>query len=154
MRVCIQSPSRLLIMHDQKSLTRHWQSGSRRGKERVSGVFSYKGGRFIRKGQWCAKVNILRLIVGYWDATINKRTRNTEPEIGTDGSSQTWQKPLDDGYQSGFSPGRYCWSGFRTVMEYIRTVFLVQTQTAGWFPGPVANTRCMFRASWPIYCFK
>jgi hypothetical protein len=93
MILCIQSPSRLLMMQDKKSLMRHWLSCSGWGKERVSLVFSYKGGRFIRKDQWCAKVNILRLTVGYLNATIHRKTWSTEPEIGTNGSSQTWENP-------------------------------------------------------------
>jgi hypothetical protein len=93
MIVCIQSPSRLLMMQDKKSLTRHWLSCSGWGTERVSLLFRYKGGWFIRKDQWCAKVNILRSTVGYLNATIHRKTRNTEPEIGPDRSSQTWQKP-------------------------------------------------------------
>jgi len=140
MIVCIQSPSRLLMMQDQKSLTRDWLSCSGWGKERVLLVFSDKGCRFIRKGQWCAKVNILRLTVGYLNATINRKTRNTEPEIGTDGSSQTRQNPRVDGYGSGFGPPRRSGSGFGTVLEPNPTVFPVGTRTAGGLPGPVANT--------------
>jgi len=140
MIACIQSPSRLLMMQDQKSLTCRWLSCSGWGKEHVPLVFSYKGGRFIRKGQWCAKVNILRLTVGYLNATINRKTRNTEPEIGTDRSSQTRQIPWVDGYGSGFGPPRRCGSGFWTVLEPNRTVFPVPTRTAGGLPGPVANT--------------
>jgi len=140
MMVCMQSPSRLLMMQDQKSLTRHWLSCLGWGKERVSLVFSYKGGWFIRKGQWCAKVNILRLTVGYLNATINRKTRNTELDIGTDGSSQTRQHPRVDRYGFRFGPPRCCWSGVWTVLEQNRTVFPVRTRTAGRLPGPVANT--------------
>jgi len=111
MIICIQSPSRLLMMQDQKSLTRRWLSCSGWGKERVSLVFSYNGGRFIWKGQWCAKVSILRLTVGYLNATTYRKTRNTEPEIGTNGSSQTRQNLQVDGYGSGFGPPRCCGSG-------------------------------------------
>jgi len=128
------------MMQDQKSLTRRWLSCSGWGMEHVALVFSYKGGWFIRKGQWCAKVNILRLTVGYLNATINRKTQNTEPEIGTDGSSQTRQNPRVDGYGSGFGPPRRCGSGFWTVLEPNRNVFPVRTRTAGGLPGPVANT--------------
>jgi len=141
MIVCIQSPSRLLMMQDQTSLTRCWLSCSGWGKECVSLVFSYKGSRFIRTGQWCAKVNILRLTVGYLNATINGMTRNTEPVIWTDGSSQTPQNPRVDGYGSGFGLPRRCGSGFWTVLEPNWTVFPVRTRTAGGYPWPVANTR-------------
>jgi len=105
-------------------------------------VFSYKGCRFIRKGQWCAKVNILRLTVGYLNATINGKTLHTEPEIGTDGSSQTREILQVDRYGSGFGPPRRCWSSFWTVLEPNRTIFLVRNRTAGGLPGPVANTTC------------
>ena len=82
--------------------------------------------------------------------TINSRisecdheceTRNAEPEIGTDGSSQTRRNPRDDGYGSGFGPPRVCWSGFWLVLEPNQPVFAVQTRTAGGLPGPGANTR-------------
>jgi len=129
------------MMQDHKSLTRRWLSCSGWGKERVSLVCSYKGCQFIRKGQWCAKVNILRLTVRYLNETINRNTRNTEPEIGTDGCSETRQNPRVDGYGSGFGPPRRCGSGFWTVLEPNRTVFPVRTRTAGGFPGPVATTR-------------
>jgi len=41
--------------------------------------------------QWHTKVNILRLAVGYLNATIKRVTRNTELEIGTNGSSKSRQ---------------------------------------------------------------
>jgi hypothetical protein len=81
--------------------------------------------------------------------TINSRisecdhkceTRNAEPEIGPDGSSQTRRNPRVDGYGSGFGPPRVCGSGFWPVLEPNRPVFAVQTRTAGGLPGPVANT--------------
>ena len=140
MIICIQSPPRLLMMPDQKSLTCRWLSCSGWGRERVSVVFSYKGGRFIRKGQWCVKVNILWLTIGYLNTTIIRKTWNTEPKIGTNGSSQTRQNPRVDRYGSGFGPPRHCGSGFWTVLEPNRTVFQVRTQTTGRLPGPVANT--------------
>jgi len=56
--------------------------------KRVSVVFHYKGGRLIGKEQWCTKVNILQLPVGYLNPNISRKTSNTEPGIGTDGSSQ------------------------------------------------------------------
>jgi len=72
--------------------------------------------------------------------TINRKTRNTEPEIGTDRSSQTRENPRVDRYGSGFGPPRRCGSDFWTVLEPNRTVYPVQTRTAGGLPGPVANT--------------
>jgi len=73
-------------------------------------------------------------------ATINRKTRKGEPETGTDGSSQTRQNPRVDGYGYGFGPPRSSGSGFWTGLEPNRTVFPVQTRTAGGLPGPVANT--------------
>jgi len=67
-------------------------------------------------------------------------TQNAEPEIGTDGSSQSRRKPRVDGYGSWFGPPRVSGSGFWTVLEPNRPVFAVQTPTAGGLPGPVANT--------------
>jgi len=73
-------------------------------------------------------------------ATINRKTRKGEPETWTDGSSQTRQNPRVEGYGYGFSPPRYSGSGFWTGLELNRTIFPVQTRTAGGLPGPVANT--------------
>jgi len=87
------------------------------------------------------KVNILRLAVRYPNASINRKTQNTELEIGTDRSSETRQNPQVGGYMSGFGPPRRCGSGFWTVLEPNETVFLVRTRTAGGFPGPVAYTK-------------
>ena len=67
-------------------------------------------------------------------------TRNTEPEIGPDGSSQTRRNPRVDGYGSGFGPPRVSGSGFWPGLEPNRPVCAVQTRTAGRLPGPVANT--------------
>jgi len=67
-------------------------------------------------------------------------TRNAEPEIGTDGSSQTWRNPRVDSYGSGIGPPRVCGSGFCPVLEQNRLVFAVETWTAGGLPGPRANT--------------
>jgi len=140
MIVCIQSPPGLLMKQDQKSSTRRWLSCSGWGMERVSFVFSHKGGPFIQNGQSPAKVNILRFELGYLNVTINRKTRNTEPKIETDRSSHTWQTQQVDRYGPGFGPPRRCGSGFWTVPEPTQTVVLVQTRTAGGLPGPVANT--------------
>jgi len=89
--------------------------------------------------------------------TINSRisecdhkyeTRNAEPEIGTDGSSQTRRNPLVDGYGSGFGPPRVRGLGFWMVLEPNRPVFVVQTRTAGGLPGPVANTKYSVFNKW------
>jgi len=152
MIVCIQSPPRLLLKFDQKWLTRQWLSCSGWDMERLSLVLSYKGGRFIRTGQSRAKVNIWRIPVGYLNPTINRKTRNTESEIGTAGSSHTrqnlrvdrsshtWQNPRVDGSGPGLGLPRLCGSGFWTVLEPNWTIFLVQAWTAGGLPRPVANT--------------
>jgi hypothetical protein len=97
------------------------------------------------KEQWYAKFDILRLTVRYLNATINRNTRNTETEIGTHWSSQTRQNPPVDGDGSGIGPPRRCGSGFLTVLEPNRTVYPVQTCTAGGLPGPVPNT------TWNLY---
>jgi hypothetical protein len=73
-------------------------------------------------------------------ATINRKTRKGEPDTGTDGSTQTRQIPRVDVYGYGFGPARSPGSGFWTLLELKRTIFLVQTRTAGGLPGPVANT--------------
>jgi len=70
-------------------------------------------------------------------------TRKAEPDIGTDGSSQTRRNPQVDGYGSGYGPPSVCGSGFWTVLEPNRPVFAVQTQTADGVPGPVANTNIL-----------
>jgi len=72
--------------------------------------------------------------------TINRKTRNAEPDIGTDGSGQTRQNPRVDEYGSRFGPPRLSGSGFWTVLEPNRPVFAGQTWTAGRLPGPIANT--------------
>ena len=69
-------------------------------------------------------------------------TRNAEPEIGTNGSSQTRQNPWVEGYRSGFGPPRVSGSDFWTGLEPYLPIFTVQTWTAGGLPGLVANTRC------------
>jgi len=72
--------------------------------------------------------------------TINRKTRNAEPDIGTDGSNLTRQNQRVDGYGSGFGPPRLSRSGFWTVLEPNRPVFAGQTRTAGRLPGPIADT--------------
>jgi hypothetical protein len=68
-------------------------------------------------------------------------TRNADPEIGTDRSSQTWRNPRVDRYRFWCGPPSVCRSGFWTVLEPHWPSVPVQTQTAGGLPGPVANTR-------------
>jgi len=72
--------------------------------------------------------------------TINRKTRKGEPETGTDGSSPTRHNLRVDGYGYGFGPPRSSRSGVWTGLEPNRTVFPVQTRTAGGLPGPVVYT--------------
>jgi len=74
---------------------------------------------------------------------MNRKTRNGEPQIGPDGSSQTWQNSRVDWYGAGFGPPRSSRSGFCTVQEPNRTVFPAQARTAGGLPGPIANSTYM-----------
>jgi len=67
-------------------------------------------------------------------------TWNTEPEIGTDRSTQTQRNPRVDGYGSGFGLPRVRRSGFWSVLEPNWPGFVVPTRTAGGLPGRVANT--------------
>jgi len=145
---CIRSPARLLMKQDQQSLTCRWLSCSGWGMECVSLVFRDNGSRFIRKGRWPAKVNILQLPVGYLNATINRKTRNAVQEIGTDGSSQSRQNMWIDGDGSGSGLPRSCGSGFRTVLEPNQPIVPVRTRTAGGLPGPVANTILLWTHLW------
>jgi len=71
---------------------------------------------------------------------MNGETRNAEPEIGTDGSSQTQQNMRDDGYWSGFGLPSGSRSGLWMGQEPNRPVLTVRTQAAGRLPGPVANS--------------
>jgi len=67
-------------------------------------------------------------------------TQNAEPEIGTNGSSETWQNPRVGGYGSRFGPPGIRWLSFWTGLELNWPIFAVQTQTAGGLPGPIGNT--------------
>jgi len=89
---------------------------------------------------WYMEVNILQSIVGYLNATMNRETWNAEPDIGTDGCSQTQQNPWVDSYRSWFGPPRLSGSGFWTGPEPKRPVFEGQTRIAGGLPGPIANS--------------
>jgi len=140
MNVCIQFPFRLPKMQDEKSLTLSWLLFSAWGQEHISLVFGYKGGQYIQERQWHTKVNTVQLAVGYLNATINRKTWIPQPEIGTDGSSQTLRQQQVLGYGSWFGPQRCSGAGLKTGLEPNRTVFVVLTSTACGLPGPVANT--------------
>jgi len=85
----------------------------------------------------------------FWYFTINSsvsecnhkcETRNAEPEIGTDASSQTQRNLQVHGYGSGFGPPSICGSDFWTGLEPNWPVFAVRTWTTGGLPEPVAST--------------
>jgi len=140
MNVCIQLPLRLLKIQDQKSLTHRWLSFSEWCQERVSLVFHSTSGQDIRPGQWYTIVNILQLAERYLNATIKRKTRKLELEIGTDRSSQSWQTLTVDGYGSRFGPPRCGMSGFCTGFKQNQMVLVVGIRTTGGLPGPIANT--------------
>jgi hypothetical protein len=114
----------------------------RMGQRAVLTCFDYKGTQYIKKGQRYTNVNILWLAIRYLNETINRNTRILEPEIGTDGYSQTRQNPGVDGYGSGFGLPVCSQSGYWTSSEPNQIVLAVRTWTAGGLPGPgpVANT--------------
>jgi len=147
MDACDQAPHILPKMQDQISLTLCWCS--------VDAVLTVIFRMWL--GAWvCAFCTSRRLIRRKWTVTYQCQyftisssisecnhkceTRNTEPEIGTDGSSQTRRNPWVNGYGSRFGPARVSGSGFWTGLEPNQPVFAVQTWTAGMLPWPVANT--------------
>jgi len=147
------------MIQQQKSFTRRWLSCSGWCRERVSLVFSYQGSQFIWKEQWRTLVNILRLAVGCLDSTINRKTRNTEPEFGTDRSRQTRQNPwVDgssqtrhnlqvDGYGSRFGLPRRSRSGFWMVLN--RTEPFLRSE-----PIPLAGYRDPLLTLFLMLCSK
>jgi hypothetical protein len=128
------------MMQDHKSLMQRWRWCSGWGQERPSVVFSHNGGPFIQKGYWRTQVYVSQTAVGYLNATINRKAKNTELEIGTDRSSQTCQNLRVDRYRSWFGPPWCRGLGYWMVRELNHTVFAVRTWTAVGVPGPVANT--------------
>jgi len=129
MTVCIQSPPRLTMVQVQKSSKCLWLTCSGWCWECVSFVFSYKGSHFTWQGQWHAKVNVLRLTVGYLNPIVKRKTWNTEPGIGIDWHCQTRQNPRVDGCRSGYGPLRRCSPGFWMVLERNPSGFPVRTRT-------------------------
>jgi len=85
--ICSLSPLSVPRIHDQQLVTLCWRVFSGWGRERISGSFDHHDGRYIKKRQLCTKVYILWFTVTYLSATRNRKTRNPEPESGTDGSS-------------------------------------------------------------------
>ena len=66
--------------------------------------------------------------------TINRKTRNAEPGIGPNRSSQTRRNPQVDRYGAGIGLPRGSGSGFWMVLEPDRTVLPVQTLATGMLP--------------------
>ena len=141
MDTCDQVPLRLPKIQDHQLLMLHWRSFSGWGRERLSTCLLYKGCQYIRKWQCSTLVNLLQLTVGYLNATINRKTRHAELEIGPNGCSQTRQNPWVVGYRAGFGPPRSSCSRFWTVLEPNGTVFPVRIRMTGVLPRPVANSK-------------
>jgi len=137
MIVAIQSPPPLPMIQEQQSLIRHRLSCSGWGMERVSVVLSFTGRRFTQNGQWSTKVNIVRFAVGYLNASINRKTRNTEPEIGINGSGQTMQDLQVDRYGSGFAPPVPSGSRPWTDLEPHRTILRSKPRPLAGYPNPL-----------------
>jgi len=108
----------------------HWLFFSRLNRQCVSLVFDYEGVQYIKNRQWYAKVNIVWLEVRNLHATINRKTWRPEPESET------------DDYQSGLGPPRTSWSTLWMILPLNRTVYAIETRTAGGLPGPVSNCKC------------
>jgi len=87
MNVCNQLSLRLPRMQDQELLTLQWCALAEWGRERVSDSFKHKGNQSIQKQQWCITVSIFQSWAGYLNATINRKSRNVQLEIGTDWTS-------------------------------------------------------------------
>jgi len=122
--ICILWSLTLPKMQDQKSLTLRWRSLPGWCRERFSPFCDDKGCHDIQKEHRGTIVHILRLIVEYLTAIIII-TRNAQPEIGADGSSQTRRSLQVDGYMAWFGSPRSCGSSFWTVQEPNRTIFPV-----------------------------
>jgi hypothetical protein len=63
-----------------------------------------------------------------------------EPEIGTDGSSETWLNPQIDWHESGFGMPRVRRSGVWSGLELNRPVDVIQSPIACRLLRSVANT--------------
>jgi len=119
MTICNLWPLILTKMQDKKSLTLRWRSFPRWFRERLSPFFDHQCSHYIQKEHRGTIVNILRLVVGCLNATIDRATRNAELVIGPDMSSETQWNPQVDGWGAGFGPPRSCRSGFWTVLELL-----------------------------------
>jgi len=74
-------------------------------------------------------------------------TRNAEPEIGPDGSSQTRWNPQVDGYGSGFGPPRVRGSGFGPGLEPNRPVLRSKPGPLAGYPDPLLILYSIWRCS-------
>jgi len=144
--VCNQSPLRLPMMQDQKSLAVSWLSVSWWGTARVSLHFDYKPGLWIKKWQWHTKASALQWTVGYQNATIHRKACEPDLEMNTNGSIRTRQTRQVDtyGYWLGLPPCH--WSRCLTALEPNWMILRNQTWTAGRLLRLIANTssRCSF----------
>jgi len=109
-------------------------------------VANIKAANTLKKDSDVTIISILLLTVAYLNATNDRKTQNTEPEIQTDGSIKTLQDQQVEGFGSMFGPPSGSTLGFWSGPEQHRPVFVVQTRTAGRLPGPVANTSCWRRS--------
>jgi len=98
-------------------------------------------------------------MVAYLNATINRKTRNAEPDIGSDKFSQTRQKPQFDGCRSGIAPPRLRGSGFWTGLEPTDLRLKAKHGPLAGYPDPlltlavVMNTEG-FGESWNLSCIS
>jgi len=127
-------------MCDLELLTLSWHSFPEWCRESLSPLFDYEGGHYIQKEHRGTIDIIVRWIVGYLNATINRTTRNAEPDLGPDECSHTRRYMRVARYGAVSRPPTCCGLSFWTVQEPNRTLFPVQTQTAGRSPRPIANT--------------
>jgi len=142
-----QAPLILLKMQDQISLTLCWRSVDalltlifRMWLGAWASVFCTSRRLICRKWTVTYRCQYFAISSSISECDHKCETRNAEPEIGPDGSSQTPRNPWVDRYGSRFGPPRVSGSGFWPGLEPNWPVFTVQTRTAGGLPWPVANT--------------
>jgi len=138
------SPPRLAKINVRQSLTLRWHSLSGCGRAHGSVHSDHQIAQHIEIKQWWTNVNISLLAVAYLNGRINSETWNAEPEIGSDGTSNTRQPLRVYRYGYGFGPPRGGGPEFWLHLELTRPIFAVQALTAGRLSRPVANTshRC------------
>jgi len=142
-------------MQDQKLWMLCWCSFPRWGRERVSPFFEYKGYQLIQKKQGCTIFNILRFTVGYLNTTINRSTRNVEPDIGSDDYIQTRRNPRVDRHGYGFGLTRSSGSSFGRVWTGTELCLLSNPEPLAGYPEPLLSLAvCSLTLSsiscWPI----